>query len=140
MITGTHSVIYTTDPDADRDFLRDVLALPHVDAGHGWLIFGLPPSEIAVHPADENGRQELYFLVDDIKAFTSAMRTRKIACSRVEKTRWGLITNVTLPGGGTIGVYEPRHERPPSVRAAADTRLRSSSTASRSRSDSSDPR
>jgi len=116
VITGAHAIVYSTDPDADRAFLRDVLRLPKIDVGGGWLIFGLPPSEVAVHPAEENGRHELYFLVDDVRAFIAAMRERKIACSAVHAERWGRVTNVTLPGGGTIGVYEPLHARPPAAR------------------------
>ena len=119
MITGAHATLYSTDPDADRAFLRDVLSLPNVDVGGGWLIFALPPSEVAVHPADENGRHELYFLVDDLRSFISAMRKRNIHTSRVSAQRWGRITEVTLPGGGKIGVYEPRHARPPTVRTKA---------------------
>ena len=112
-------VLYSTDPDADRAFLRDVLRLPNVDVGGGWLIFALPPSEVAVHPADENGGHELYFLVDDLRSFISAMRKRNIHTSRVSAQRWGRITQVTLPGGGKIGVYEPRHARPPTVQTKA---------------------
>jgi catechol 2,3-dioxygenase-like lactoylglutathione lyase family enzyme len=112
VITGAHVVLYSTDPDADRAFLRDVLCLPNVDVGGGWLIFALPRSEVAVHPADENGGHELYFLVDDLMSFISAMRKRNIHTSRVSAQRWGRITQVTLPGGGKIGVYEPRHARP----------------------------
>jgi hypothetical protein len=119
VITGAHAVLYSTDPDADRAFLRDVLRLPNVDVGGGWLIFALPPSEVAVHPADENGRHELYFLVDDLRSFISAMRKRNIHTSRVSAQRWGRITEVTLPGGGKIGVYEPRHARPPTVQTKA---------------------
>ena len=119
MISGAHAILYSTDPDADRAFLRDVLRLPNVDVGGGWLIFGLPPSEVAVHPADENGRHELYFLVDDLKSFIAAMRKRSIPTSRVSVQRWGRITEVTLPGGGKIGVYEPSHARPPTVRTKA---------------------
>ena len=116
MINGAHAIIYSKDADADRAFLRDVLGMPNVDVGGGWLIFSLPPSEVAVHPADENGRHELYLLVEDVKAFMDAMRKRHVACSAVHEERWGRITNVTLPGGGTIGVYEPRHARPPEAR------------------------
>ena len=116
MITGAHAIVYSTRPEADRAFLRDILGLPNVDVGGGWLIFGLPPSEVAIHPADDNGRHELYFIVDDVKAFMTAMRTRKVPCSAIHEERWGRITNVTLPGGGTIGVYEPRHPRPPAPR------------------------
>ena len=112
MITGAHAILYSTDPDADRAFLRDVLRLPNVDVGGGWLIFALPPSEVAVHPADENGRHELHFLVDDLRSFISAMRKRNVHTSRISAQRWGRITEVTLPSGGKIGVYEPRHARP----------------------------
>jgi hypothetical protein len=119
VITGAHAILYSTDPDADRAFLRDVLRLPNVDVGGGWLIFALPPSEVAVHPADENGRHALYFLVDELRSFISAMRKRNVHTSRVSAQRWGRITEVTLPGGGKIGVYEPRHARPPTVQTKA---------------------
>jgi hypothetical protein len=112
MITGAHSIIYSTNPDADRAFLRDVLALTHVDAGHGWLIFGLPPSEVAVHPADTNGAQQLYLMCDDVEAFVREMTTHGIACGPVQNQGWGMLTHLTLPGGGTLGVYQPRHARP----------------------------
>ena len=112
MITGAHAILYSTDPDADRDFLKDVLGLPNVDVGGGWLIFGLPASEIAVHPADESGRQELYFLVDDVEAFIAAMKKQKLRTSPVHEERWGSLTELTLPGGGKIGVYQPKHARP----------------------------
>ena len=113
MITGAHAIIYSTDPDADRAFLRDVLRFTHVDVGHGWLIFGLPPSELAVHPAEKNsGAHELYLMCDDIAAFVREMQTHGIACGPVQSQGWGLLTQLTLPGGGTLGVYQPRHPRP----------------------------
>jgi len=112
MLTGGHVIIYSRNPDADRAFLRDVLELTHVDIGRGWLIFGLPPSEIAVHPADENDRHEFYLMCDDVRAFVSAMRDRKIATDPIEQESWGMLTRVVLPGGGKLGVYEPRHARP----------------------------
>jgi len=112
MLTGGHVIIYSRNPDADRVFLRDVLELTHVDIGRGWLIFGLPPSEIAVHPADENDRHEFYLMCDDVRAFVSAMRDRKIATDPIEQESWGMLTRVVLPGGGKLGVYEPRHARP----------------------------
>ena len=115
MITGAHAILYSTDPDADRAFLRDVLGLPHVDTGGGWLIFGLPPSEIAMHPAEESGRQELYLLVDDVKAFITAMGAHRLKTSPVHEERWGSLTELTLPGGGKIGVYQPKHARPPAA-------------------------
>jgi len=122
MITGAHSILYSTSPDADRAFLRDVLALPNVDVGDGWLIFGLPPSEVAVHPAESNGRHELYFLCDDVEAFIAEMQKRGIACGAVANRGWGLLTELVLPGGGTIGVYQPRHARPAPVGASAPAR------------------
>jgi hypothetical protein len=112
MLIGAHAIVYSTKPDADRAFLRDVLALPHVDVGGGWLIFGLPPAEIAVHPADANGRHELYLMCDDIEAFVAEMKTRGIACGPVQNQGWGLLTQMTLPGGGALGVYQPRHAQP----------------------------
>jgi hypothetical protein len=112
MITGAHSIIYSRDAEADRDFFKNVLKFPNVDIGHGWLIFGLPPSEIAVHPSPENGVQEFYLLCDDINLFVKEMSENKIACSTIENQRWGMVTYVTLPGGGRLGVYEPRHARP----------------------------
>ena len=103
-------------PDADRTFLRDVLALPNVDVGHGWLIFGLPPAEVAVHPAEKNNIHELYFMCDDIQAFVDRMKTRLVTCDPVQDQGWGLLTHITLPGGGKVGVYQPRHARPSAVR------------------------
>ena len=112
MIRGAHTILYSADPEADRAFLRDVLALSHVDAGEGWLIFGLPPSEIAVHPAKTSGKHEVYLLVDDVGAFVAQMQSRGIACSDIQDFGWGRLTTMTLPGGGGLGVYTPRHARP----------------------------
>ena len=114
MINGAHSIIYSTNPDADRTFLRDVLKLPHVDVGHGWLIFGLPPAEIAVHPSETNGLQALYLMCDDVEAFVAEMKTHSIVCGAIQNQGWGLVTQLTLPGGGQLGVYQPRHARPES--------------------------
>jgi hypothetical protein len=115
MITGAHSILYSTHPDADRAFLRDVLELPSVDVGGGWLIFGLPPSEVAVHPSDTNDVHAFYLLCDDVQAFIAEMKEHGIATSPIETQRWGFITQVTMPGGGKLGVYEPRHARPEPV-------------------------
>jgi len=112
MITGAHAIIYSTDPEADRAFLRDVLRFPNVDAGEGWLIFGLPPAEVAVHPSESNDVHELYLMCDDAKAFAADMTERGFDVAPVHDTGWGLVTSVTLPGGGKLGVYQPRHERP----------------------------
>jgi hypothetical protein len=112
MITGAHAILYSTNAEADRSFLRDMLGLTHVDVGDGWLIFGLPPSEIAIHPSDTGGAQELYLLCDDVNAFCAAMALDRIACTDPVNRGWGVLTTVTLPGGGKLGVYEPRHARP----------------------------
>jgi len=109
MIFGAHVIVYSKDGDADRRFLRDVLGFPSVDAGHGWLIFALPPAEIAVHPADENGKHELYFMCDDLKAEMAALAAKGVRCSEVHNERWGSITKIGLPGGGEIGLYQPKH-------------------------------
>ena len=112
MIIGGHSVIFSKDADVDRTFFRDVLKLTNVDVGEGWLIFGLPPSEVAVHPSDKNDVHEFYLMVDDVEAFIGKMNEHKIKCSPVQDEGWGRLTKLTLPGGGKLGVYEPRHARP----------------------------
>ena len=112
MIYGAHVIIYSKDADADRAFFRDVLKYPSEDAGHGWLIFALPPAEVAVHPSDQNGVHALYFMCDDVQALIAEMKANKVDCSAVDEQRWGSITRLTLPGGGTIGVYQPKHPSP----------------------------
>src|SRR5688572_20678271 len=112
MIIGAHSIIYSSKPEEDRTFFRVVLGLPHVDVGEGWLIFGLPPSEVAVHDAEASGKQELYLMCRDVEAFVEEMAQRDIETEPVEDQGWGLLTHVTLPGGGKLGVYQPRHARP----------------------------
>lgn len=121
MIDGAHAIIYSKDADADRAFLQDVIGLDGVDVGGGWLIFGLPPAEIAVHPFDKNDVHELFFLCADIKKFMSAMKTRGVKCAPVKTERWGYVTRVALPAGGAIGVYEPRHGRPQVTKKPAAT-------------------
>ena len=117
MLIGAHSIIYSTNPDADRAFLRDVLMLPNVDVGEGWLIFGLPPAEVAVHPSNENDVHEFYLISDDIEGLVAEMKTHHIACGPVQNQGWGLLTQVTLPGGGKLGIYQPRHARPKAMSA-----------------------
>ncbi|HTP50350.1 MAG TPA: hypothetical protein VMK42_06610 [Anaeromyxobacteraceae bacterium] len=112
MIVGAHAIIYSQDASADRAFLRDLLRSPTVDAGDGWLILGLPPSEVAVHPAEENGRHELYLMCDDVDGLVRALERKGVACSPVTEEGWGRLTLVGLPGGGKLGIYEPRHPRP----------------------------
>ena len=109
MISGAHVVIYTKDAEADRAFLRDILGFSSVDAGHGWLIFSLPPAEAAFHPSASNDKHELYFLCDDLKAEMGELASKGVQCSDVQEEQWGLITTIPLPGGGTIGLYEPKH-------------------------------
>jgi hypothetical protein len=116
MIIGAHSILYSTKPEADRAFLRDVLRLPNVDVGGGWLIFGLPPSEVAVHPSGKNDVHVFYLMVDDVEAFVAEMNRHAIACGPVQDQGWGRFTALTLPGGGTLGVYQPLHARPEPVR------------------------
>ena len=112
MIHGAHVIIYSKNPEADRAFFSDVLNYESVDAGHGWLIFALPPAEIAVHPSEENDVHELLLMCDDVKALIAEMKKRKVNCSPVEEARWGSITRLTLPGGGELGVYQPKHASP----------------------------
>ena len=112
MIIGAHSIIYSVRPDADRAFLRDVLKLNHVDVGDGWLIFGLPPAEVAVHPSGNNDVHEFYLMCEDVEAFVGEMQRQGIPCAAVEDLGWGIRTHVMLPGGGQLGIYEPRHARP----------------------------
>lgn len=112
MIIGAHSIIYSKEPEEDRAFLRDILRLTNVDVGDGWLIFGLPPAEVAVHPSDKNDLHEFYFMCDDINAFVAEMGKAEIKCEPVQDMGWGVLSQITLPGGSKIGVYQPRHARP----------------------------
>jgi hypothetical protein len=112
MVFGAHVIVYSKDATADRVFLRDVLGFSSVDAGQGWLIFALPPAEVAVHPAEENVRHELYFMCDDLKAEISTLGKKGIQCSDVQDARWGSITKIRLPGGSEVGLYQPRHPTP----------------------------
>ena len=111
-ITGAHMLFYTSEPEALRATLADVFEWPSVDAGHGWLIFALPPAEVAVHPSEHGDTHELYFMCDDVHAFIHEMTTKNVPCSPVTEERWGSLTRITLPGGGTIGVYQPKHPSP----------------------------
>ena len=112
MINGAHSVIFSIDHEADRAFLRDVLKLTHVDVGGGWLIFGLPPAEVAVHPSEENDIHEFYLMCEDVERFNSEMAKHGIETGPIDDQGWGLLTHLVLPGGGKLGVYQPRHGRP----------------------------
>jgi len=109
MIFGAHVIVYSKDAEADRAFFRDILGFKSVDAGHGWLIFALPPAEAAFHPDEENDRHELYFMSDDLKAEMSGLKKKGVECSDIQEERWGSITRMKLPGGGQIGLYQPKH-------------------------------
>ena len=109
MINGAHVLIYSKDSDADRDFFRDVLGFRSVDAGHGWLIFALPPAEAAFHPAEEHNRHELYLMCDDVLATVGALEAQGVTCSPIVEERWGIRTSLKMPSGGQIGLYQPLH-------------------------------
>jgi len=108
MIFGAHVIVYSKDAEADRAFLRDVLGFSSVDAGHGWLIFALPPGEVAVHPDEKGNRQELYFMCDDLKAEIAALGKKGVRCSEVQEARWGSISKIRLPGGDDMGLYQSK--------------------------------
>ena len=118
MITGAHAIIHSADAEADRAFFRDVLGFSHVDAGGGWVIFALPPAEVAMHPAEENGRHELYLMCDDIGATTRTLDAAGVTSRPVTDEGWGLLTAFTLPGGGEVGLYQPKH--PTAISAASE--------------------
>jgi hypothetical protein len=119
VIFGAHLVMFSADAEADRSFLGDVLGLEAVDAGQGWLIFALPPAEAAVHPADTPGGSlyhpgrtlgtSLYLMCDDVEAEVRSLSQRGVTCSDIEDAGWGLVTNIRLPSGGELGLYQPRH-------------------------------
>jgi catechol 2,3-dioxygenase-like lactoylglutathione lyase family enzyme len=115
MIEGAHTIVYSTDPEADRAFFRDVLGMPHVDSGGGWLIFGLPASEVAFHPAQMGGKHEFYLTVPAIEEFVAWMAELGVPCTSIQDQPWGRLVDITLPGGGALGVYEALHARPGSV-------------------------
>jgi catechol 2,3-dioxygenase-like lactoylglutathione lyase family enzyme len=132
MIFGAHVLLYSNDAAADRAFFRDVLGLRSVDVGHGWLIFGLPPAEIAVHPIEDHDDSEerpdrerretrthgghemlgahVYFMCDDLQAELVVLKAKSVTCTEVDQAPWGIKTTIRLPSGGEIGLYQPRHE------------------------------
>jgi catechol 2,3-dioxygenase-like lactoylglutathione lyase family enzyme len=110
VITSVHTIVYASDADQARAFFRDVLGLPNVDARDGWLIFKLPPAELAVHPAAAGGRHELYLMCDDIAATMADLEAKGAEfTSPVTEQGFGLVTSIAVPGGGELGLYEPRH-------------------------------
>jgi catechol 2,3-dioxygenase-like lactoylglutathione lyase family enzyme len=116
VINGAHVVIYTKNPEADRAFFSDVLKFPFVDAGHGWLIFAMPPLEAAFHDSETTDQHELYLMCDDITATLKDLKSKNVRVSDVSEQRWGKLATFTLPGGGKIGVYEPKHPSPLKVK------------------------
>lgn len=118
MINGSHFLLYSANPDADRAFLRDVLEFHSVDAGKGWLIFALPPAEIAVHPAEDKAAPNtddgvagaaMYLLCDDLKSTMRSLEAKKASFAPVQDARWGIVTTFALPSGAKIGLYQPKH-------------------------------
>ena len=120
MLMGAHVLLYSAEPDADRAFIRDVLGFPYVDVGHGWLIFALPPAEVAVHPADGGTSQlhaerhllgaVLYLMCEDLKGYMKWLAEKKVTCTPVDEAEWGIKTTIRLPSGGEIGLYQPKHK------------------------------
>ena len=109
MIIGAHSILYSTNADADRAFLRDVLGFDGVDAGGGWLIFALPPGEVAVHPSEGEEHNELYLMCDDIESEVARLKEQGTECDAINDQGWGRLTYIRLPSGAQLGMYEPRH-------------------------------
>jgi hypothetical protein len=129
MIIGAHVLIYSTNPEADRVFIRDVLQFPSIDIGRGWLIFALPPAEAAVHPSDGQFAQRhgghdlpgalLYLMCDDLQAFIAELAARNVQCTEVETEAWGIRTTIRMPSGGELGLYQPTH--PTALKLSART-------------------
>jgi hypothetical protein len=115
VISGSHVIVYSRDADADRALFRDVLRLRSVDAGGGWLIFALPPAEVAFHPG-KNDEHELYLMCDDLRATMKALKARGVRCDEPTTQQWGILTAIHLPGGGRLGLYQPKH--PMAIRPA----------------------
>jgi catechol 2,3-dioxygenase-like lactoylglutathione lyase family enzyme len=110
LISGVHAMIFSRDAEADRAFFRDVLGLGSVDSGGGWLIFALPPAEVGIHPTEEKDHHELYLLCEDIEATVKELERKGVPLKRpFDEARWGRVTEITLPGGGRLGLYQPKH-------------------------------
>jgi len=112
MINGGHIVVYSKDAEADKAFIRDVLKFPHIDVHNGWLIFKLPPSELAVHPSDENDRHEFFLMTDHLDGELALLERAGVTYESPTQQAWGRVTRIRLPGGGSLGLYQPRHARP----------------------------
>ncbi|MDQ6879053.1 MAG: extradiol dioxygenase [Candidatus Dormibacteraeota bacterium] len=110
MISGVHTIIFSRDAEADRAFFKDVLGLDSIDSGGGWLIFALPPAELALHPTEEPERHELFLLCDDIEVTARELEKKGVPLKRpFDEPRWGTVTEIALPGGGRISLYQPKH-------------------------------
>jgi hypothetical protein len=117
MFLGTHLLLYSRDPEADRAFLRDVLELRSIDAGHNWPIFTLPPAEVAIHPAenmedtpaDRTASCDVYLMCRNLEPAIATLAAKGVVCGPVQQARWGAVTTIPMPGGGKLGLYEPRH-------------------------------
>jgi predicted enzyme related to lactoylglutathione lyase len=119
MIIGSHFLLHSKDPEADRAFFRDVLEFPFVDIGHGWMIFGVSPAEAAIHPIDGDISRQyagddllgavLYLMCDDLEAMMTSLKSKKVSCTDVQKAPWGTLTHISLPSGGKIGMYQATH-------------------------------
>ena len=112
MFNGGHTVIYSTDAAADREIFKTVLGFKNIDAGDGWLIFSLPPSELAFHPHENSTAHELYLMCDDLDTARQFLVSNGIECAEPIDEGWGILSSFVLPGGSSIGFYQPRHERP----------------------------
>jgi catechol 2,3-dioxygenase-like lactoylglutathione lyase family enzyme len=120
MISGAHVIVYSRDVDADRNFFNDIFGFGSVDAGGGWLIFRLPPAEVAFHPADEY-RNELYLMCDDLGTTMDDLRRKGVAFrGEIDERPWGRLAHIELPGGGVLGIYQPKHPLPPSAAITKD--------------------
>jgi catechol 2,3-dioxygenase-like lactoylglutathione lyase family enzyme len=110
LISGAHVLIYSGDPEADRAFFKNVLGFDSVDSGGGWLIFALPPAEVAIHPTEEKDHHELYLLCEDIEVIAQELERKGVPLKRpFDEARWGRLTEIALPGGGRLGLYQPKH-------------------------------
>jgi catechol 2,3-dioxygenase-like lactoylglutathione lyase family enzyme len=109
MINGAHVIIYSSDADADRAFIRDVLGFAGIDAGGGWLIFTLPPAEIAVHPTQDQPKHEFYLMCDDLERTLADLTAKGVSVTRLSEERWGMLASITLPSGSELPIYQPKH-------------------------------
>jgi predicted enzyme related to lactoylglutathione lyase len=125
MITGIHALLYSKDPDTTRSFFRDVLGLPSVDAGRGWLIFALPPAELGIHPTEEEEGPELYLMCQDVERTVAELRAKGVELTRpISDEGWGRLTAIRIPGGIELGLYEPRHPTALTLAIEAATKQR----------------